>query len=123
MSDKRLPSTGPGRPKDQAKRLAILEAAKTLFMRNGYEGSSMDAIAAEAGVSKLTVYNHFTDKETLFSAAVKSKCEEQLPELFFDLPDGASWLYDAQLLNVLEGVGATQFGSYSAAASPAAASV
>ena len=61
MSDKRLPSTGPGRPKDQAKRLAILEAAKTLFMRNGYEGSSMDAIAAEAGVSKLTVYNHFTD--------------------------------------------------------------
>nr|WP_295382916.1 hypothetical protein [uncultured Pseudacidovorax sp.] len=33
---------------------------------------------------------------------------------------GASWLYDAQLLNVLEGAGATQFGTYSAAASPAA---
>lgn len=90
MSDKRLPHAGPGRPKDPSKRLAILAAAKTLFMRNGYEGSSMDAIAAEAGVSKLTVYNHFTDKETLFSAAVKSKCEEQLPELFFDLPDEVS---------------------------------
>ena len=101
MSDKRLPSTGPGRPKDQAKRLAILEAAKTLFMRNGYEGSSMDAIAAKAGVSKLTVYNHFTDKETLFSAAVKSKCEEQLPELFFDLPDGAS--LEKVLLNIGRG--------------------
>ena len=87
MSDKRLPSTGPGRPKDQAKRLAILEAAKTLFMRNGYEGSSMDAIAAEAGVSKLTVYSHFTDKETLFAAAVKAKCEELMPELLFELGD------------------------------------
>ncbi|GLZ87097.1 transcriptional regulator [Metapseudomonas resinovorans] len=50
----------------------------------------MDAIAAEAGVSKLTVYSHFTDKETLFSAAVKAKCEEQLPELLFELPADAS---------------------------------
>ncbi|MBM7059887.1 TetR/AcrR family transcriptional regulator [Pseudomonas sp. UL073] len=87
MSDKLLPTSGPGRPKDPAKRLAILEAAKTLFLRNGYDGSSMDAIAAEAGVSKLTVYSHFTDKETLFSAAVKAKCEEQLPELLFELTD------------------------------------
>lgn len=86
MSDKLLqPSSGPGRPKDPAKRLAILEAAKSLFMRNGYEGSSMDAIAAEAGVSKLTVYSHFTDKETLFACAVEAKCEEQLPPLYFEL--------------------------------------
>ena len=45
MSDKRLPSTGPGRPKDQAKRLAILEAAKTLFMRNGYRNVNMKVVA------------------------------------------------------------------------------
>jgi TetR/AcrR family transcriptional repressor of mexJK operon len=91
MSDKLLqPSSGPGRPKDPAKRLAILEAAKRLFMHNGYDGSSMDAIAAEAGVSKLTVYSHFTDKETLFACAVESKCEEQLPPLFFELgPDSS----------------------------------
>ncbi|WP_417661149.1 TetR/AcrR family transcriptional regulator [Pseudomonas sp.] len=87
MPNKLLQPNGPGRPKDLAKRSAILEAAKTLFLRNGYDGSSMDAIAAEAGVSKLTVYNHFTDKETLFSAAVKAKCEEQIPELLFELPD------------------------------------
>jgi TetR/AcrR family transcriptional regulator, mexJK operon transcriptional repressor len=80
-----LPTNGPGRPKDLAKRKAILEAAKTLFLSNGYDGSSMDAIAAEAGVSKLTVYSHFTDKEKLFAEAVKSKCEEQLPELLFEL--------------------------------------
>src|ERR1700712_1827554 len=75
-------STGPGRPKDLAKRQAILEAAKNLFVRNGYASTSMDAVAAEAGVSKLTVYSHFNDKETLFSAAVVARCEEQLPELF-----------------------------------------
>jgi len=91
MSDKLLQTpAGPGRPKDPAKRLAILEAAKRLFMRNGYDGSSMDAIAAEAGVSKLTVYSHFTDKETLFACAVESKCQEQLPPLFFELgPDSS----------------------------------
>lgn len=89
MSDKLLqPSSGPGRPKDPAKRLAILEAAKRLFISNGYDGSSMDAIAAEAGVSKLTVYSHFSDKENLFTCAVASKCEEQLPSLYFELkPD------------------------------------
>jgi TetR/AcrR family transcriptional repressor of mexJK operon len=88
MPNKVLPTSGPGRPKDLAKRKAILEAAKTLFLTNGYDGSSMDAIAAEAGVSKLTVYSHFTDKEKLFAEAVKSKCEEQLPELLFELGDG-----------------------------------
>lgn len=91
MSDKSLqPSSGPGRPKDPAKRQAILEAAKHLFIENGYDGSSMDAIAARAGVSKLTVYSHFTDKENLFACAVESKCEEQLPPLIFELrPDGS----------------------------------
>ncbi|OWJ96636.1 TetR family transcriptional regulator [Pseudomonas sp. A46] len=98
MSDNSFPTSGPGRPKDPAKRKAILEAAKNLFLRNGYDGSSMDAIAAEAGVSKLTVYSHFTDKETLFSAAVKAKCEEQLPELLFELPAGAD--IESVLLNI-----------------------
>ncbi|MEB0077052.1 TetR/AcrR family transcriptional regulator [Pseudomonas sp. CCI3.2] len=88
MPDNLLIASGPGRPKDLAKRQAILDAAKNLFVSNGYAGTSMDAVAAEAGVSKLTVYNHFTDKETLFSAAVVARCEEQLPELFFEMPEG-----------------------------------
>lgn len=82
-------SNGPGRPKDPAKRQAILEAAKELFVRNGYDGSSMEAIAAEAGVSKLTVYSHFTDKETLFAEAVRAKCAERMPELFAEPPADA----------------------------------
>ncbi|HLA29904.1 MAG TPA: TetR/AcrR family transcriptional regulator [Pseudomonas sp.] len=101
MPNKMLPPSGPGRPKDLAKRQAILEAAKTLFLSNGYDGSSMDAIAAEAGVSKLTVYSHFTDKEKLFAAAVKSKCEEQLPELLFELSEDAP--IDSLLLDIGRG--------------------
>ena len=105
MSDNLLqPQGGPGRPKDPAKRLAILEAAKCLFMRHGYDGSSMDAIAAEAGVSKLTVYSHFTDKETLFTCAVESKCEEQLPPLSFELRADAS--IDSALLAIGHGFNA-----------------
>jgi TetR/AcrR family transcriptional repressor of mexJK operon len=74
---------GPGRPKDLEKRAAILDAAKRLFPLSGFEGTSMDAIAAEAGVSKLTVYSHYTDKETLFFAAIRARCEEQMPEMLF----------------------------------------
>jgi TetR/AcrR family transcriptional repressor of mexJK operon len=71
-------ATSPGRPKDLSKRAAILDAAKRMFTAQGFERVSMDQIAAEAGVSKLTVYSHFGDKETLFSAAISAKCEEQL---------------------------------------------
>ena len=74
---------GPGRPKDPGKRAAILDAAKRMFVSHGFERVSMDQIAAEAGVSKLTVYSHFGDKEALFSAAVRAKCEELLPDGLF----------------------------------------
>ncbi len=76
---------GPGRPKDLEKRAAILAAAKRLFPLSGFEGTSMDAIAAEAGVSKLTVYSHFTDKETLFVAAIRARCADQVPDTLFDM--------------------------------------
>ncbi|MZR64372.1 TetR/AcrR family transcriptional regulator [Alcanivorax sp. DP30] len=74
-----------GRPKDPAKRAAILDAAKQLFLSGGFSGTSMDAVAKQAGVSKLTVYSHFSDKETLFSSAVAAKCHNTLPEPLFDL--------------------------------------
>ena len=75
--------SGPGRPKDLGKRAAILDAAKRLFSNEGFAGVSMDQIAAEAGVSKLTVYSHFGDKEALFFAAVQAKCDEMLPHDLF----------------------------------------
>lgn len=87
MHAQRTPK-GPGRPKDPEKRAAILDAAKRLFPLRGFDGVSMDAIAAEAGVSKLTVYSHFRDKDTLFAETVKAKCEEQLPEDVFRAEPG-----------------------------------
>lgn len=74
---------GPGRPKDLEKRAAILKAAKRLFTTQGFDGTSMDAIAAAAGVSKLTVYSHYQDKERLFVAAVECVCQEQMPAEIF----------------------------------------
>ncbi len=65
-----------GRPKDLEKRRQILNAAKSLFLKCGYHGSSMNQIAQEAGVTKLTVYNHFQDKANLFVCAIAATCEE-----------------------------------------------
>ena len=48
----------------------------------------MDAVATEAGVSKLTVYSHFSDKATLFAAAVEAKCEGMMPFPIFSLEAG-----------------------------------
>ena len=101
MSDNPLPPNALGRPKDLAKRQSILDAAKSLFLTKGYANTSMDAVAGLAGVSKLTVYSHFTDKETLFSSAIMSKCTEQLPVLFFELPAGKP--IEAVLLNIARG--------------------
>ncbi len=52
------------------KRRAIIQAATTVFLRNGYLGTSMDEIAALAAVSKQTVYKHFADKQSLFAEIV-----------------------------------------------------
>ncbi|MGE8166741.1 TetR/AcrR family transcriptional regulator [Pseudomonas putida] len=92
---------GPGRPKDLAKRESILEAAKSLFLSLGYANTSMDAVAAAAGVSKLTVYSHFTDKQTLFCSAVMATCQIQLPDLLFEYPEGVP--VEEVLLNIARG--------------------
>ncbi|CAH0160053.1 TetR/AcrR family transcriptional regulator [Pseudomonas brassicacearum] len=51
----------------ERKREAILQAAIAEFRSSGFEVTSMDKIAATAGVSKRTVYNHFPSKEELFA--------------------------------------------------------
>jgi TetR/AcrR family transcriptional repressor of mexJK operon len=61
---------GGGRRRSAAKHRAILDAAFAVFCAQGYARTSVDAIAAEAGVGKQTVYGHFGDKQRLFLAAV-----------------------------------------------------
>ncbi|NED97990.1 TetR/AcrR family transcriptional regulator [Phytoactinopolyspora alkaliphila] len=72
------------------KRQAIIEAARTVFMREGYGGASMDQIAALAKVSKQTVYKNFADKERLFAEIIAgsiTEAEERSEELVDALPD------------------------------------
>ena len=62
-----------GRPKDADKAAAILSAARARFLRDGLHGTSLDRVAADAGVSKVTVYSHFGDKESLFLAVMRDQ--------------------------------------------------
>ncbi len=67
-----------GRPKDAAKGASILEAAQSLFHSQPYETVTMEAVAARAGVSKMTVYSHFADKETIFETVVRAMSDEMM---------------------------------------------
>ncbi|SEG89355.1 transcriptional regulator, TetR family [Actinacidiphila yanglinensis] len=68
----REPAPSSGRVRSAAKHDAILRAAMTVFLREGYAGASVDEIAATAGVGKQTVYGHFGDKEKLFLAVARA---------------------------------------------------
>ncbi|TDC81455.1 TetR/AcrR family transcriptional regulator [Actinomadura sp. 7K507] len=59
-----------------AKHQAIMEAATTLFLDNGYERTSIDQVAALAAVGKQTVYKHFTDKKSLFTEIVLATTDD-----------------------------------------------
>ena len=58
------------------KHRAILEAATVMFLRKGYSGTNMDEIAALADVSKRTIYQHFVDKDRLFSEIVLTTTDQ-----------------------------------------------
>lgn len=62
------------------KRAAILEAAREAFLRLGYEGTSMEAIAAAAEVSIMTLYRHAERKEDLFAAVIAGACDSSAAE-------------------------------------------
>jgi AcrR family transcriptional regulator len=74
MSTSEAPRTA-REPADD-KRRRILEAARVLCARDGYEAATMDGIAAEARVSKGTLYNHFESKEQLFLCTQLQAYEE-----------------------------------------------
>ncbi|MHA6759455.1 TetR/AcrR family transcriptional regulator [Streptacidiphilus sp. PAMC 29251] len=69
-------SSGPRPGVRAAKRVAITEGARTVFGREGYDRTTIEAIAAEAGVSTRTIYNHFGGKEQLFSDVVQASANQ-----------------------------------------------
>jgi TetR/AcrR family transcriptional repressor of mexJK operon len=55
----------------------VIEGAKAVFLREGFEGASVDEIARDAGVSKATLYSYFPDKQHLFLAVIETECGHQ----------------------------------------------
>lgn len=55
----------------------VLDGARTVFLRDGFEGASVDDIVREAGVSKATLYSYFPDKRLLFVEVAKAECAAQ----------------------------------------------
>ena len=86
-----------GRPRDPERCRRIMEAARTHFYTHGLERASVDAIAADAGVSKMTIYSHFGSKEGLFEAVVRERTERVVGGL-----EGAEALDPRQPVSDLE---------------------
>lgn len=55
----------------------VLEGARVVFLRDGFDGASVDDIVREAGVSKATLYSYFPDKRLLFVEVAKAECAGQ----------------------------------------------
>ncbi|RCS23957.1 TetR/AcrR family transcriptional regulator [Phyllobacterium salinisoli] len=70
-----------GAGQDPAKRQQILEGARRVFMRMGFDAASVNDITREAGVSKGTIYVYFNGKEELFEAL----CDEYRASMFASL--------------------------------------
>jgi TetR/AcrR family transcriptional repressor of mexJK operon len=62
-------------PRVVRSRAAVVDAARTLFLRKGYAGTTMAEIAAAAGLTKRTLYNNYADKDALFTQIVAEAIE------------------------------------------------
>jgi AcrR family transcriptional regulator len=72
-----------GTRRSPERRLALLHAAASAFAHGGYAATSMEEIAATAGVTKLIVYRHFRSKEALYRAVLEQVFDRQV-ELFLE---------------------------------------
>jgi AcrR family transcriptional regulator len=72
---------------DPAKRQQILEGAKRVFLKMGFDAASMNDVTREAGVSKGTLYVYFDNKEELFTAMVETERSAFLASMRTTLKD------------------------------------
>ena len=73
--------------RSQRKRLAILQAAETLFLERGFDGVSVEEVAASAEVSKQTIYKQFESKAALFVAVVQVMTGRAADRVQAEMPD------------------------------------
>lgn len=66
----------------------IIAAARKAFLDTGFGETSMDLVAKSAGVSKATLYAHFTNKQALFGAVIAEECNRTAGSLFDPGSDG-----------------------------------
>jgi AcrR family transcriptional regulator len=86
-----------GRPVDPELHAKIVSVACTLFSELGFQATTMDKVAREAKISKLSIYKHFDSKEALFSAAIATRCQDFAPKSLFE---GIRGTAEEQLLAV-----------------------
>jgi TetR/AcrR family transcriptional repressor of mexJK operon len=79
-----------GRPRDPAKHAAIVEAARDAFFARGFHAATIEDIAQAAGVSKVTVYSRFGDKETLFEEVIRAEGERMAAIFDREIAQGGS---------------------------------
>ncbi|MFF6980909.1 TetR/AcrR family transcriptional regulator [Streptomyces sp. NPDC008343] len=89
-----MPTTKTLREGSTPKRAAILSAAQELFLADGFDRSSVDAVAARAEVSKRTVYDYFGDKQTLLKAVVDAVGQSLITTIRRTLDDTLTDLTD-----------------------------
>lgn len=95
---------------------AILKAATDLFLKDGFEKTTMDAVARGAGVTKQTVYSHFANKDQLFVRMISDLCTRHLDQKPAKMPSKQPFeqrLYDVgigllALITSPEGMAATR---------------
>lgn len=94
MPQSQMPQSHSMSSATQQKREQILEGALEIFLQQGYEGTSMDRVAATARVSKITIYKHFQDKEGLFTALIEHVTTERFQIVFgsLSLTDDPAWV-------------------------------
>jgi AcrR family transcriptional regulator len=94
--------TAPGKRAAQgrATRGQLIEVATSLFADHGYEGTSIEAVLAAAGVSRGALYHHFAGKEALFAAvlsAISDRVTAEVSEAIRDCTDPVEALHTAAL--------------------------
>lgn len=68
----------------------VIDGARDIFLRDGFEGASVDEIAREAGVSKATLYSYFPDKRLLFIEVASAQCGRQADEAVLSIDTSRS---------------------------------